>query len=97
MLPACGGKILEIMNTIEFYKFAVEAAKNRGYEKPSVTTISGCYNGDVKHSCQLWDNEKHKHINSGLHGNPVAAIQAFKDAIEFHNKTYADYVQAVEP
>lgn len=82
------------MNTIEFYHFAVDAAKSRGYNQPHVTTLSGCYSGEVKHSCQLWDNDKLKHINSGLHNNPVAAIQAFKDAIDFHNKTYANYTQS---
>jgi len=84
------------MNTIEFYHFAVDVAKNRGFETPSITTLSGCYNGEVKHSCQVWDNARLKHINSGLHNNPVAAIQAFKDAIEFHNKSYADYTQSTD-
>ena len=84
------------MNTIEFYNFAVQAAKNRDYQNPSITTISGCFDGKINHSCQLWDSTKRKHINSGLHSNPVAAIQAFKDAIEFSNKIYSDHVEMVD-
>lgn len=84
------------MNTIEFYQFAVNAAKDRGFKDPSITTMSGCYNGKIQHSCQLWDNTKLKHINSGLHGNPLAAIQAFKDSIEFYNKKYDEYLDTID-
>ena len=77
------------MSTQEFYNFAVLAAKERGFKKPNIVTISGCFQGILKHSCQLWIYDKRKHINSGLHGNPVSALQAFKDAIEYENKTYS--------
>ncbi len=84
------------MNTTEFYNFAIIAAKERGYDKPNINTISGNYNGIIRHSCQMWINDKRKHIYSGLHDNPVSAIQAFKDAIDFFNKTYSKIVEDVE-
>lgn len=84
------------MNTTDFYNFAVLAAKERGYEKPNIVTLSGNYQGNIKHSCQLWIYEKRKHIDSGLHENPVSAIQAFKDAIDFENKTYSKMSEDVE-
>lgn len=84
------------MNTTDFYNFAVLAAKERGFENPNIVTMSGNYQGTIKHSCQLWINEKRKHINSGLHHNPVAAIRAFKDAIDFENKTYSKMSEDVE-
>ena len=84
------------MTTIEFYQHAVEAAKTFGYENPSIVTTSGCYEGIIHHTCQLWDSSKKEFISSGLHGNPVAVIQAFKDALEFNQKSYADYKQDIE-
>ena len=84
------------MTTTEFYDLAVLAAKERGFEKPSIVTMSGCYQGTLKHSCQLWIYEKRKHICSGLHENPVSAIRAFKDAIEFESKTYSKMSEDVE-
>jgi hypothetical protein len=84
------------MTTTDFYNFAVLAAKERGFEKPNITTISGCYCGTLKHSCQLWIYAKRKHIYSGLHENPVSAIQAFKNAIEFESKTYSNMSEDVE-
>ena len=84
------------MTTTEFYNFAVIAAKKRGFEKPDIVTMSGCFQGTLKHSCQLWIYEKRKHINSGLHENPVSALQAFKDAIEFETKTYSKMSEDVE-
>lgn len=84
------------MTTTQFYNFAIMAAKDRGFEKPSIVTISGCYQGTLKHCCQLWINEKLKHINSGLHANPASAIQAFKDALDFENKTYSKMSEDVE-
>ncbi len=84
------------MNTTDFYNLAIIAAKERGYEKPNVTTISGNYNGKINHICKLWDGIKRKHIDSGLHDNPVAAIIAFKDAIDFENKTYSKIVEDVD-
>ena len=84
------------MTTTEFYNFALIAAKERGFEKPHIVTTSGCYHGTLKHSCQLWISEKRKHINSGLHENPVSALQAFKDAIEFETKTYSKMSEDVE-
>ena len=84
------------MTTQQFYDFAVEAAKNRGYKEPSVTTISGCYNGRIHHSVVMYDAVKRKNINSGLQANPVAAIQAFKDEIEFSQKTYSNEQESIE-
>ena len=77
------------MTTTDFYNFAVLAAKERGFENPNVTTISGVYSGKILHSCQLWNTQKRKHISGGQHDNPVAAIQAFKDALDFDAKTYS--------
>jgi hypothetical protein len=84
------------MTTTDFYNFAVLAAKERGFAKPSIVTMSGNFQGTIKHSCQLWIYEKRKHINSGLHDNPISAIQAFKDAIEFEGKTYSKMSEDVE-
>ena len=84
------------MNTIEFYELATEVAKNRGYLKPSISTSSTCYNGDIYHSCDLFDHKKDKLIRSGLHKNPIASIEAFKDAIDYNNKTYDDYIESIE-
>jgi hypothetical protein len=84
------------MTTTEFYNFAVMAAKARGFENPNIVTMSGCYQGALKHSCQLWIYEKRKHLTSGLHDNPISAIQAFKDAIEFDGRTYSEMGEDVE-
>lgn len=84
------------MTTTDFYNFALLAAKERGFEKPNIVTMSCCFQGTLKHSCQLWIPEKREHINSGLHENPVSAIQSFKDAIEFKNKTYSKISEDLE-
>jgi len=84
------------MTTQEFYNFAVIAATNRGYANPRITTVSGCYDGQIKHSCQLWIYEKRKFVNSGLHSNPVSALQAFKDALDFENLTYSKETENIE-
>jgi len=84
------------MTTIEFYNFAVIAAKNKGYENPDISVITICNKSGVQHVCKLWDNEKKKHIESKLHKNPVASLQAFKDAIEFENKTYSELSEGLE-
>ena len=77
------------MNTTEFYNFAVLAATERGYEKPSITTHAMCRDGNMYYICSLWLGIKHKHIESGQHNNPIAAIQAFKDAIDYEKLTYS--------
>lgn len=84
------------MTTQEFYNFALIAAKNRGYENPKIVTMSGCYEGNIKHSCQLFILEKRKFVNSGLHPNPVSALQAFKDALDFENLTYSKETENIE-
>lgn len=84
------------MTTQEFYHFAVIAAKNRGYDKPRITTMSGCYEGNIKHSCQLYIYEKSKFVNSGLHSNPHSALQAFEDALDFENLTYSKETENIE-
>lgn len=84
------------MTTQEFYNLAVMAAKEKGIEKPNISTISGCYNGAIKHSCQVFIAAKRKHIYSGLHNNPVSAILAFKDAIEFEFKEYSTMQEDIE-
>ena len=77
------------MTTLEFYNFAVLAATERGFEKPSITTHAMCMQGNMHYSCSLWVSNKHKHIESKQHNNPIAAIQAFKDAIDFEKLTYS--------
>jgi len=66
------------MKTIDFYNFAVMAAKERGYSNPNITVHTLCDSNGIKHICKLWDNDKKKHISSTLQNNPVSAIQAFK-------------------
>jgi hypothetical protein len=84
------------MKTIDFYNFAVMAAKERGYSNPNITVHTLCDSNGIKHICKLWDNDKKKHISSTLQNNPVSAIQAFKDAIDFENKTYSKMSEDVE-
>jgi hypothetical protein len=84
------------MTTTDFYNFAVLAAQDRGFENPNITTMSSCFQGAVKHSCQIWLNDKRKHVNSGLRENPLSAIQAFKDALEFENNTYSKASEDIE-
>lgn len=84
------------MKTTEFYNFAVIAAKKRGYENPNVTVHTICTSNGISHICKLWDNSKKKHISSNLQNNPIAALQAFKDAIDFENKTYDQTAGDVE-
>ena len=84
------------MTTTEFYRSAVQIAEEAGFEKPSVTTISGAYHGVIQHSCQLWINERFKRVTSGMQNNPNAALQAFKDAIEFENKEYSKEISDIE-
>lgn len=84
------------MTTAEFYNLAVLAAKERGYENPNITVHSLCDANGIKHICKLWDSSKKKHIDSTLQNNPVSAIQAFKDAIDFENKTYSKMSEDVE-
>lgn len=84
------------MTTSEFYKYAVLAAEERGFKNPKVTTISGTYEGDLLHSCALWNPKKKTFISSGMRNNPIAAISAFKDAIDFDAKEYSAYVEDVD-
>ena len=83
------------MSTEEFYNFAVLAAKDRGYDNPRITVHTICDSRGINHICKLWDSGKNKHIDSTLQSNPVSAIQAFKDAIEYENKTYSQISEGV--
>lgn len=84
------------MTTQDFYNLAVLAAKDRGYENPSITTHTLCDSKGIKHICKLWDAGKRKHISCDLQNNPVSAIQAFKDAIDFENKTYSKMEEGLD-
>jgi hypothetical protein len=84
------------MTTQEFYKFAVLVAKERGYENPDVFVHTLCSSSGIKHVCKLWDSNKKKHIQSELQNNPVSALQSFKDAIDFENKTYSQMSEGIE-
>lgn len=82
------------MTTQEFYNLAVMAAKEKGYENPIVTVHTLCDKSGINHICKLWDGNKY--IDSKLQKNPVSAIMAFKDAIDFHLKTYSNLEEGVE-
>lgn len=86
------------MTANDFYNFAVIAAKQRGYENPSVTIVVICTSPQdgLNYVCKLWDRKKSKHIESKFHKNPLAALQSFKDAIDFENKTYSDISEDIE-
>ena len=56
----------------------------------------GCFEGVIKHSCQLYNYKKRKFINNGLHPNPVSALQAFKNALEFENLGYSTETENIE-
>jgi hypothetical protein len=84
------------MNTQDFYDKAIDIAKEFGIEKPNVTTSSGCYNGSIKHSCSIYIHDKRIIISSELHNNPVSALLAFKDAIEFKFKEYNQETKSIE-
>ena len=87
---------LKTMTTTEFYNFAILAAKERGYTNPDITVHTICTSSGIANICKLWDHEKKKHISSAIQSNPVSAIQAFKDAIEFENKRYSEIQEDVE-
>lgn len=77
------------MNTQQFYDKAVLIVKDKtGSENPGVTTVSGCYNGNILHSCLYWDGMHH--IRSRQLGDPMEALKSFEDAITFHLKKYED-------
>ena len=84
------------MTTIEFYNFALIAAESKGYKNPNITTMSCCFQGEIRHTCQLWDNKKGKNIHSGQHMNPLSALEAFKDALEYEGKTYSTISAGVD-
>jgi hypothetical protein len=84
------------MTTEEFYNLAVLAAKERGYENPKITVHTMCDSVGINHICKLWDLVKRKHISSDLQKNPVSAIQNFKDAIDFENKTYSKMEEGLD-
>ena len=84
------------MTTQDFYNFAILAAKERGYETPNVIVHTLCSSNGIKHICSLWDCNKKRHIESGLQNNPVSAIQAFKDALDFQNKKYSQTSEDIE-
>lgn len=84
------------MNTQEFYDMAVLAAKELGIEKPNVTTLSGCFDGKIKHSVQIFLPEKRKCLHSELHQNTSAAIQGFKDVLEFNLKEYSKETELID-
>lgn len=84
------------MTLTDFYNFTILAARERGFKNPKINIVSGIFNGEIKHSCQLWVSEKSKFVDSGLRDNPVSAIQSFKDAIEFYNKTYSKMSEDIE-
>lgn len=46
------------MTTIDFYNFAVMAAKKRGYSNPYITVHTICDSNGINHICKLWDNDK---------------------------------------
>ncbi len=84
------------MTTQNFYKFAVLAAQNRGYQNCDIIVHTICDKNGTKHIIKLWHNDKKKYIESTLQTNPVSAIQAFKDALDFENKTYSKISEGVE-
>ena len=78
------------MTATEFYNQAVIIAEKNGYKNPQVTIFSMVsYVSGLKHSCQIWDTKKRKHINTLQHNNPKAALEEFEDTLKFENKTYS--------
>lgn len=84
------------MTTKEFYNLAILAAEERGYADTNITVHTICTSSGIANICKLWDYEKKKHISSAIQSNPVSAIQAFKDAIDFENKRYSEIQEGVE-
>lgn len=75
------------MNTQEFYDKAVEIVKDKtGNKNPDVTTVSGCYNGNILHSCNYWNGRVFVH--GRMLGDPEEVLKSFEDAIALHLKTY---------
>lgn len=76
------------MTITDFYNLAVSAAKERGYENPDVTVHALYSKHGLYFTSKLWDKNNNRSIESNLQHNPEAALQALKDAIDFHNKYY---------
>lgn len=81
------------MTLEEFNTAAVAIVKEFGMNGVSVNVMCGILNGKTFYSCT-----KHyqlKTIESGHQNNPTAALNAFRDAIEYRLKSYNSRVDNI--
>lgn len=77
------------MTTKEFYNLAVQAAKERGFENPKPVVITMMSESDrCCNFCKLWIPDKRKYIEGKIQNNPSAAIESFKDSLDYEMKVY---------
>lgn len=84
------------MTLTDFYNYAVLAAQEYGYKKPDIKVIIIYDNLGINHICKLWDKDKKIHIASTIQNNPISAIKAFRDALDYENKTYSKLSEDVD-
>lgn len=84
------------MDLVEFYDIAKEIAEQHGYKEPKIVVMSGCYEGRIRHTCQLWDMAKGKHVYSEQHTSPKSALEAFNDNLIHHKKEYPTDIQSIK-
>lgn len=83
------------MNLLDFYKTACLTAKHRGFDTPRlVNAYAFIYGGDLWYEINIYINDEC--IKGKQQKNPVAAIRAFKNALNFHKHQYSKQYEYIE-
>ena len=83
------------MTLLDFYKYACLAAKHRGFDLPKKVNVSAMvHGGEIYYYVSIW-MEGNKKVECRLQRNPVSAIRAFKNAINFYKHEYSKQVEDI--
>jgi hypothetical protein len=83
------------MNLLDFYKIACLTAKHRGFDIPAQINVYAFINGgDLYYEVNIYINGER--IKGKQQKNPVAAIRAFKNALNFHKHQYNKQYEYIE-
>lgn len=83
-----------IMTLKMFHDFGILAAKERGYDTDNINAFAINLGGKQSYSLECWTGKET--IRGGNFNNPAAAVQAFKDALDYQSKTYSQITEDIE-
>jgi len=83
------------MTLLDFYKIACLTAKHRGFDTPRLINVYAfIYGGDLVYGITIYINGEC--IKGKQQKNPVSAIRAFKNALNFYKHKYSKQAEYIE-